>query len=201
MMGKLQKVIVPGAAVLSIAASMAMAQAARSLRGKIENVASQTLLVTARDGTMTNVMLADEVHVFKLKQASLADLKHGSVVGTTAIGQMSGPEKAVEIYIFPEEPRHEPNVPAKVVGRENEVLSYTEGSVLDNENQVLTIKHTDGEKRIAMPANVRIVMLVPATVADIKPGQYFLVPNDKPTSLGTLASTIIVGSNGVNFAM
>ena len=200
-MGKLQKVIVPGAAVLSIAASMAMAQAARSLRGKIENVASQTLLVTARDGTMTNVMLADEVHVFKLKQASLADLKHGSVVGTTAIGQMSGPEKAVEIYIFPEEPRHEPNVPAKVVGRENEVLSYTEGSVLDNENQVLTIKHTDGEKRIAMPANVRIVMLVPATVADIKPGQYFLVPNDKPTSLGTLASTIIVGSNGVNFAM
>ncbi|MBV9532651.1 MAG: hypothetical protein JO283_16720 [Bradyrhizobium sp.] len=200
-MGKLQKVIVPGAAVLSIAASVAMAQAARSLRGKIENVASQTLVVTARDGTMTNVMLADEVHVFKLKQASLADLEHGSVVGTTAIGQMSGSEKAVEIYIFPDEPRHEPNVPAKVVGRENEVLSYTEGSVLDNENQVLTIKHTDGEKRIAMPANVRIVMLVPATVADIKPGQYFLVPNDKPTSLGTLASTIIVGSNGVDFAM
>jgi hypothetical protein len=52
-----------------------------------------------------------------------------------------------------------------------------------------------------MPANVRIVMLVPATVADIKPGQYFLVPNGKPSSLATLASTIIVGSNSVDFAM
>jgi hypothetical protein len=201
MIGRLQMVIVPSAAALSIVASMAMAQVPHSLRGKIENVANQTLAVKARDGTMTSVMLADDVHVFTLKQASLADLKHGRLVGATAIGQMSGPEKAVEIYVFPDEPRHEPNVPAKVVGRENEVLSYTEGSVLDNENQVLTIKHTDGEKKMAMPANVRIVMLVPATVADIKAGQYFLVPNDKPTSRGTSASTIIVGSDGVDFAM
>ena len=201
MIGRLQKMIVPSAAVLSIVGSMAMAQVAQSLRGKIETVASQALVVKARDGTTTNVRLADDVHVFKLTQASLADLKHGSIVGTTAIGQMSGPEKAVEIYIFPDESKHEPNVPTKVVSRENEVLSYTEGSVVDNENQVLTIKHTDGEKKMAMQANVRIVMLVPATVADIKGGQYFLVPNGKPTSLGTLASTIIVGSNGVDFAM
>ena len=201
MIGRLQKVIFTSAAVLSIVASMAMAQVPQSLRGKIENVASQKLVVKARDGTMTNVMLADDVHVFEPKQASLADLKHGSLVGVTSIGQMSGPENAVEIYIFPDEPKHEPNVPTKVVGRENEVLSYTEGSVLDNENQILTIKHTDGEKKTAMPANVRIVMLVPTTVRDIKAGQYVLVPNGEPTSMGTLASTIIVGSNGVDFAM
>jgi hypothetical protein len=54
---------------------------------------------------------------------------------------------------------------------------------------------------VVMPANVRIVMLVLATVADIKAGQYFLVPNGEPTSLGTSASTIIVGSDGVDFAM
>ena len=201
MIGWLQKVIVPSAAVLSIVASTAVAQVPQWLRGKIENVASQTLVVKARDGTMTSVMLADDVHVFTPKQASLADLKHGSLVGTTAIVQMKGPEKAVEIYIFPDEPRHEPNAPAKVVGRENEVLSYTEGEVLENENQVLTIKHPDGEKKIAIPANVRVVMLVSATIADIKAGQYFLVPNGKPTSRGTLASTIIVGSDGVDFAM
>ena len=201
MIRRLRRVIFPSATVLSMVTSMALAQVPQSLRGKIESVAGQTLAVKARDGTTTNVKLADDVHVFNLKQASLADLKHGSLVGTTATGQMSGPQKAVEIYIFPDEPRHEPNVPARVVGRKNEILSYTEGAVLDSENQVLTIKYTDGEKKIAMPANVRIVMLVPATVADIKAGQYFLVPNGKPQSLGTLASTIIVGSNGVDFAM
>ena len=194
--------IVPGAAVLSMVASMALAQVTQSLRGKIESVAGQTLAVKARDGTMTNVKLADDVHVFNLKQASLADLKRGSLVGTTAIRQMDGSQKAVEIYVFPDEPRHEPNVTANtVIGRENEILSYTEGSVLDNEANVLTIKHTYGEYKITIPANLRIVMLVPATVADIKTGQYFLVPNGKPESLGTLASTIIVGSNSIDFAM
>ena len=108
MTGRLQRVIVPSAAVLSIVASMAIAQVPQSLRGKIESVASQTLVVKARDGTMTNVKLPDDVHVFTLKQASLADLKHGSLVGTTAIGQMSDIEKAMEIYIFPDEPKHEP---------------------------------------------------------------------------------------------
>jgi hypothetical protein len=63
------------------------------------------------------------------------------------------------------------------------------------------MEYTGGEKKITMPADVRIVLLAPATVAGIKAGQYFLVPNGKPVSLGTLASTIIVGSNSVDFAM
>jgi hypothetical protein len=80
MIGRLQRVIVPSAAVLSIVASMAIAQVPQSLRGKIESVASQTLVVKARDGTMTNVKLPDDVRIFTLKQASLADLKRGSLV-------------------------------------------------------------------------------------------------------------------------
>ena len=87
------------------------------------------------------------------------------------------------------------------MGRGNEVLRYTEGSVVGTENQVLTMKYTGCEKKMNMPANVRIVLLVPATVADIKAGLYFLVPNAKPVSLGTVASTIIVGNNSVDFAM
>ena len=69
---------------------------------------------------------------------------------------------------------------------------------MTNIDQVLTLK--DG-KQIAVPASVRIVMLVRATVADIKPGQYFFLPNGKRVSVGILASTIIVGSNRVDFAM
>ena len=202
MIPRLQRMFVRGAVVLSIVASVAMAQIPLVLRGTIESASSETLAVKLRDGRTTNVKLADDVHVFTLKQASLADLKRGSFVGTTATRQMDGSQKAVEIYVFPDEPSHEPvTANTSVVGRENEILSYTEGSVLDNEANVLTIKYTYGENKITIPANVRIVMLVPATVADIKTGQYFLVPNGKPESLGTLASTIIVGSNSIDFAM
>jgi hypothetical protein len=143
------------------------------------------------------------LHVFMPKEASLTDLKYGSLIGTTAIEQLDGHQEAIQIYIFPDERRHEANLLANssVVGRENEILRYTERSVLDTKDHVLTIKYTGGEKKITMPANVRIVLLSPATVADIKAGQYFLVPNGKPVSPGTLASTIIIGSNSVDFAM
>jgi hypothetical protein len=197
----LQRVIVPGAAMLSIVASIAMAQVPQRLRGKIENVASQSLVVKARDGTMRNVRLADDVHVFMPKQASLSDLKHGSLIGAAAIAQADGDQKVMQIYIFPDERGHEANVLAdiSVEGRENEILRYTEGSVSDTKDQFLTMKYSGGEKKMTMPANVRIVLLVRATVADIKAGQYFLVPNGTPVSLGTLAST--TGSNSVDFAM
>ena len=203
MLGGLQRVIVPSAAVLSMIASMAMAQdlQLQLLRGKIESVADQALVVKSRDGTMTNVKFADHVRVFNLKQAALADLKHGSLVGTTAVAEMSGGQKVIEIYIFPDESRHEPNAPTKIAGRESDILNYVEGSVLDSANQVLTIKSTDGEKKMNLSANIRIVMLVQAATADIKAGQYLLVPNGEPQSLGTLASTIIVGTNSVDFAM
>jgi hypothetical protein len=201
MIWRLQRVIAPGAAIFAIVATTAMAQVPLTLRGSIESIASQSLVVKERNGTMSKVSLTDDVRVFTLKQASLADLKRGTLVGTTAIRQFDGDQKAMEIYIFPEE--HRPNVLAdnSVLGRGNEILKYTEGSVVDTKNQVLTINYTGGENKMAMPANVRIVSLVPATVADIKVGQYFLVPNGRPVSLGTLASTIIVGNNSVDFAM
>ena len=196
------RVFVPAAIVLSTVISIATAQVPLTLRGTIESASSRTLTVRARDGVETKVRLADDVHVLLLKQASLADLKRGSLVGTTAIQQMGGgSEKAVEIYIFPDEPKHEPNDAAGSIAGRDDVLSYTEGSVIDNVDQVLTMKYPGGEKKITTPANVRVVILVPATMADIKVGQYFFVPNAKPFSLGTLASTIIVGSDRVDFAM
>jgi hypothetical protein len=168
MMWRLQRAIVPGAAILSIVASMAMAQVPLTLRGAIESVASQALVVKARDGTMRNVRLADDVHVFMPKQASLADLKYGGLVGITAVEQLDGEQKAVQIYIFPDDHRHEANLLANnsVVGKENEILRYTEGAVLDTKGHVLTMKYIGGEKKITMPANVRIVVLSPVTVAD-----------------------------------
>jgi len=62
------------------------------------------LVVKPRDGMMTNVRLADEVHVFTLKKASLADVKQGGVVGITTSQQMDGSQKGVEVYIFPDPP-------------------------------------------------------------------------------------------------
>jgi hypothetical protein len=190
------------AVALYLITSVAIAQVPLQLRGTIESVSAETLLVKARDGTMTNVKLADDVHVFTLKKASLGDVKKGNRVGITARQQMDGSRKAVEIYVFPGDagPESGGTASSSIAGTENEILSYIEGSVLDMDDQGVTINHKDREK-ISVPTNVRVVMLVPATVAEVKAGQYFLAPNSKQMSLGTVASAIIVGNDAVDFAM
>jgi len=65
----------------------------------------------------------------------------------------------------------------------------------------LVIKRNEEEETMTIPPNVRVVRLVPAAVADIKAGQYFFIPDSSPTSVSTLASTIIVGSDSIDFAM
>ena len=195
--------VVPGAAALSLVAAIATAQVPLPLRGTIESVASPALVVKARDGSSMNVRLTDDVRVFTLRPAAVADVKPSGYVAVTATRQMGGDLGAVEVYIFPGQLTRNPDsaVSGSLVGRESEALSYIEGSVSSNANQALVIKNPDGETTIAVPASVRVVMLVPATAADIKPGQYFFVPNASPTSLGASASTIIIGSNRVDFAM
>jgi len=199
----MRSVVGVAAVVLSLVASIAVAQRSLQLRGTIESVDNQTLLVKARDGTMMNVKLADDVHVFTLNKASLADIKQGSRVGIIAKNQMDGSQKAVQVYIFADEDRHESwsdDANSSVLG-EDEIVNYIEGTVLANGDQALTIKYKKSEKKITVPANVRVVMLVPATAADVKAGQYFLAPKGKQVSLGVLASTIIVGNDSADFAM
>jgi hypothetical protein len=119
------------------------------------------------------------VHVFTLNPASLAYTKEGGLVGITAKRQMDGSQGAAEIYIFLDERTHEPWAVSagSLVGKDEETLGYIEGSILRNDGRTLIMKYRDGEKTIPVPANVRVVMVVPATVADIKAGQNFFVPN------------------------
>jgi len=63
MIAIVRSVVGAAAVVLSLVASIAVAQLSLQLRGTIESVDNQTLLVKARDRTMMNVKLADDVHV------------------------------------------------------------------------------------------------------------------------------------------
>ena len=195
--------LIGAGAVLLLVASTAMAQVSQRLRGTIESVSGQALVVKVRDGKMTNVRLADGAHVFTLNTASLADIKEGGLVGITTKRQMDGSQGAAEIYIFLDERTHEPWAVSgsSLLGKDEETLGYIEGSILKNDGRALIMKYRDGEKTIPTPANIRVVMVVPATIAEIKAGQNFFVPNGHQTSLGTEALTIIVGSNSADFAM
>jgi len=189
---------------LIFVSSMAIGQVYQPLRGSIESMDGQTLAVREPSGDAQNVKLADGVRVFTLRAASLADVKPGGLVGITAQPQMDGSQKAAEIYIFLDEPTHEPwrlTARRPVISGDERTLTYIEGSVISNDGKAVVTKFKDSEKKTPVPEDVRVVVVTPATVADIKAGQYCFIPNGRQVSTGTVAPTIIVGSDSVDFAM
>jgi hypothetical protein len=189
-----------GAFALLLAASAASAQTPVRVRGTIDNVDGQTLWVKTRDGAMTKVKLADGARVLTLNKMSLADVKQGAFIGITAMPQADGSQKAVEIHIFPEAMRgtNEGHYPWDLMPNSTMTNANVESSVVSNDGQTLVMKYKDGEKKVIVPANIEVVMFAPATVADIKAGQKFFVPNAKRQDDGTIETpVIVVGTNGV----
>ena len=72
------------------------------VRGTVEQVDGAVLTVKSRTGDMLKVKMADDAKVVALVKASLADIKPGSYVGSTAMPEENGTWKAVEVHIFPE---------------------------------------------------------------------------------------------------
>jgi hypothetical protein len=186
-----------GALAVLFVSSIAVAEVYESLRGTIESVDGQTLIVETRSGMTTNVKLVDGAHVFTLMPASIVDVKVGSFVGIVTKLQAANTESVVKIYIFPSDPAGDPfDIPTAGLvtpGNATQVLNYIGGLISKSDGQVLTVKHDDGDYTIPVSAHTEIVTVTPATVADIDAGQKVFVPNGHPVSFGIIAPTIILG--------
>src|SRR5437763_1723763 len=90
-----------GLAVL-LGAPMASAQDSPPVRvrGTIERVDGQSLIIKSRDGAELKVVLAENARVVGIAKASLADVKPGSFVGITGMPQPDGSQRAVEVHVF-----------------------------------------------------------------------------------------------------
>src|SRR6516162_7668952 len=97
---------IPAVTVLiaAIVSSSVLAQEAPPvrIRGTIEKVDGNTLMVKARDGSTVKVTLAENARVTAMVKAQLSDIKQGSFIGVTAMPQPDGTQKAIGLHIFTE---------------------------------------------------------------------------------------------------
>jgi hypothetical protein len=187
-----------GVALLAaISASAAFAQQAVRVRGTIEKVDGNTLTVKAGDGTAVTLMLTSDAAVVGVVKATLADVKEGSFVGSAAMPQPDGSQKALEVHIFAESQRgtgegHRPfNVPNSTMtnGTVGEMVTASDG-------QSLTVKYKGGE--IVVPPGVPIVRYEIGERSELKPGAHVTATNAVKKPDGTLeAARINVGRDGL----
>jgi hypothetical protein len=192
--------ILTAAALATIfAVSTASAQTQR-LRGTIEKVDGNTLLIKAPDGAPVTLTLADNATVVGVVKATVADIKEGSYIGSGAMPQPDGTQKALEVHIFAESQRgtgdgHRPWDGAPNSTMTNGAVGQAVSGV---DGPVITVKYKDGEKKIIVTPNVPIVRYEIGDRSELKPGAAISVAQAAKKPDGTFgAARINVGRAGV----
>src|SRR6478752_6206239 len=185
-------------AVVLLAASAQAQDKPVRLRGTVEQVDGAVLTVKSRAGEMLKVKMANDAKVVALVKASLADIKPGSYVGSTAMPEENGTWKAVEVHIFPEAMRgtgegdrpydYKPkstmtNGTVSTAGK-----STMAGAVEKSQGSTMTLKFKDGEKTIDVVPETVIMTYMPGDKSELRPGAKIYVPAATRQADGTLAT-------------
>jgi len=161
--------------------------------------------------------LSENALIVAVVKASMADIKEGTFLGSAAIPQPDGSQKALEVHIFPEQMRgtdegHRPYAPVANSTMTNGTMtrSAINGSAMTNGatagstvagvdgSSTIVVKYKDGEQKIVVPPNVPILRYEIGSKGDLKPGARFTVSAATKKADGTLeANRINVGREGV----
>jgi hypothetical protein len=190
------------ALVLTFAASSVFAQQPQTvrIRGTIERVVGQDLVIKSRDGSDLTVKLAENARVLALVKASISDIKAGSYIGVTAMPEADGTQRAIAIHIFPEAMRGtgEGFRPWDLRPNSTMTNAAVESAVGSAEGEVVMVKYKDGEKKVIIPADTPIVAYAPGDKAEIMPGAQIIIMGAQKQPDGSLvAPAINVGRDGV----
>ena len=191
-----------GAAVLAaVGASAVWAQQPQSVRvrGAIEKVDGNTVVVKSADGGDVTLTLTPNAQIVGVVKATLAEIKPGSFVGSAAMPQPDGSQKAMEVHIFAESQRgtgegHRPyTIPNSTM---------TNGTVGDmvtgTDSHSLTVKYKEGEKKIIVPPDVPIVRYEIGNRDELKPGVHVTALNAVKKPDGSIeAPRLNVGRDGL----
>jgi len=187
--------------LLAASCTIASAQPAPTVRvkGTIEKVDGNVLTLKTADG-QAKLTLTGDARVVAVLKASMADIKENTFLGSAAMPQPDGTQKALEVHIFPEAMRGtgEGHRPYTTPGSTMTNGTAAGATVTGTDGSAIKVKYKDGEKVIVVPPNVPIVRYEIGSLADLKAGAAFTVLAATKKPDGTLeAARINVGRDGV----
>src|SRR5271154_3807884 len=160
------------AACLALVSSAAVSSASAQqqtvkVRGVIEKVDGNTVTAKSDAGDEFKLNLADKMLVVEVVKASMADITEGTYIGSGAMPQPDGSQKAIEVHIFAESMRGTGEGFRPWDGAPNSTMTNgTVGTAVTGvTGPVVTVKYKDGEKKIVVTPNAPIVRYEVGTMA------------------------------------
>lgn len=145
------------------------------IRGNIVSITPASMVVKARSGEVVDLLMADNMRVSEVYPIKLEDIKPGSYIGTAALPQADGTQKAIAVSVFPEAARGtaEGHGPFDLLPQST-MTNATVDDVATMTNsatgRTLKLKYKGGEKTVIVPADAPVVTSRPGDKSLLIPG-------------------------------
>jgi hypothetical protein len=188
------KLLVLGLVLLTTTAT---AQPPPRVRGIIQAVEGDTLVVATPNEGVVRLTLTDMTGVNGLEKRTMADITDNTFVGATAVKDRNGRWQATEVHIFPEamrgagEGHYAWDLPDSTMTN-----GAATGIVAKGRGGTLNVRHAGGTVEIAVTRKTQIVALTTGSRALLVPGATVMALA-APANGGATAVAVIAETNGV----
>jgi hypothetical protein len=165
--------------IVVAAASGAFAQQPAAVRvvGAVESFDGNVLSVKSEKLGEVKINLTADATVFGVTEATVADIKPGAYIGVGATPQPDGSLRAVQVTVLAESQRglsegHRPWDARPNSTMTNGTVDQTVASV---DGRVVIVKYKDGEKKIIVPPDARVLAYQAGDKSELKPGAHIAI--------------------------
>ena len=167
------------------------------VRGTVEKLDGNVLMVKSRDGADVTVDLAPNFMVRGLAKKSLSDIHQGDFIASTSVKGADGKLHAIEVHIFPEAMRGvvpELQAPWDLVPDSVMTNAVVQGVAAAPQGNTLKMTYKGNETEMVVPPDIPIVTYIPGDASLLKPGAAVFImalkqPDGKMTSSNVTAET------------
>ncbi|MGV1760943.1 hypothetical protein ACQZ6F_28770 [Rhizobium sp. A22-96] len=193
------KIIGVAIALGTLAAVSAHAADKARVRGVVESLNGDTLVVKSREGKDVTIMLKSGWAVNGIVNASVTDIKPGDFVGIASVPTDSGVNGALEVLIFPAAMKGtgEGDYGWDLKPKSSMTNATVASAVTSVNGPTLSLTYKGGEKKISIPPGTPVVTFGKATKDDIKPGAGVIINGTTTGDNMVESDRVLVGINGV----
>lgn len=188
--------------LLAIAPALAQTPAPAAppvrIRGTVEKLDGDRLVIKARDGMDMTVALTPKTRIGALVRKSLSDIKPGDFLASTGIRGKDGKIHAIEVRILPQPTPEGGRQFAWDLGPDSVMTNATVGTVTKApQGEIVHVKFKGGESEYSIGPDVPILGSVPGDRSLLKPGAAVFVVAPKAPDGGMTAAFMYVEKNGI----
>jgi len=189
-----------GAACVAAPPQLGRAQTPKPvrIRASITAAGPDTLTLKTRAGETVTVGLPADTVLTAIVGIKLEDIKQGSFVGSAAMPQPDGTQRALEVHVFPESMRgrgegHRPFD----LQPQSTMTNGTVGAVTGSVGRTLTVSYQGGQQTIVVPPETPVVTYETGTRDLLVTGAHLVLFGNQTEDGKITANRISVGKDGL----